>query len=48
MINTDRSWVWLALVILVFAAWRFYFRPKLDKYNRDKDEEEKGHNETQK
>ena len=38
--NSDRSWIWLALVAVAFGVWRFYLRPKLDKYNREKDKED--------
>ncbi|HXB11725.1 MAG TPA: hypothetical protein VNZ45_07050 [Bacteroidia bacterium] len=48
MINTDRSWIWLALVVVALLAWRFYFRPMLDKHNREKDNEEnENHNEAE-
>jgi len=34
--NTDRSIIWLILVLAVYAVWKFYIKPKMDRKNEDK------------
>lgn len=36
-INTDRSWIWLVLILAAYAVWKFYIKPKIDKRNDKKD-----------
>jgi hypothetical protein len=33
-INTNRSWIWLALIVLVYAAWKFWGKPWVERKNK--------------
>gem|GEM_PF-2520926 len=34
-INTNRSWIWLVLILAAYAFWRFYIKPKMDAKNKE-------------
>ncbi len=35
MINNNRSWVWLAIILAVYAVWKFIIKPRMDRKNRE-------------
>jgi hypothetical protein len=35
MINPNRSWIWLVLILLAYAVWKYYLKPRMDKRNRE-------------
>jgi heme exporter protein D len=35
MINNNRSWVWLAIILTVYAVWKFIIKPRMDRKNKE-------------